>query len=152
MATIWIMLTVSDGSIIRIFTIRSTGIAGITIRTPIHPGIHPIGRWAGDTVVGIHLITVGDGVIRPITVTGITLIILIMDTVIPIIRGMVMADIMVVTMEILDTTPILITEKGDRPGRMLYMAKMQPEGIQEVWLPEVMDEIKAGHPVIPLRI
>ena len=152
MATIWIMLTESDGSIIHTFTIRSIGTAGITIHFTILRGIRPTGRWAGDTAVGIHLITVGDGVIRLITVTGITLIILIMDTVILIIRGMVMADIMVATMEILDTTPILITEKGDRPGRMLYMAKMQPEEILAVWLPEVMDEIKAGHPVIPMRI
>ena len=134
------MLTESDGSIILTFTIRSTGTVGITIRTPIHLGIHPIGQWAGDTAVGTHPITVGGGAIRLTTATGTGLIIPIMDTVIPIIRGMVTVDITEISGIMI--MPTAITEKEDRPGLMFYMAKMLPEEIQAVWLPVLMEEIK----------
>lgn len=149
MAIIWILPIASDGSIIHIFTIRSIGTAGITIRFIIHPGIHLIGRWAGVTAVGIHLITVGGGAILLTTVTGTGLIIPIMDTVIPIIRGMVMVDIT----ETLDTMPIPIMVKGDLLQPMLCMVKMLPEEIPlPVLFPAVMEEIKAVQTEIPMKI
>lgn len=106
------MHTASEGSTVRIFTIRFTGTVGFTIHMfttlTIH-GIHLHGRCRGTgdgVIAGIHLTAVGDMVIRPITAIGTDHI---MDGV-PLItvRGMAMA----VTMEditIVAGMPILMT-------------------------------------------
>ena len=120
MVTPLIMLTASEGSTVRIFTIHFTWTAGATIlmvmiRT-IH-GIHLHGQCRGTGVgdiVGTHLILItGDMVIRLITVTGTDLI---MAMEIPTtIHGtdMVVAITEVITtvagMQILKTT---VTEEG----------------------------------------
>jgi len=86
------LLTVLEGFTVRIFTILSTGTAGITIHSSmilfiiLHGILHII---AGDgDLAGIHRITVGAGAIHPITVTGTDLIMATMAGVIPTVHGM----------------------------------------------------------------
>ena len=129
MAALLTMHTVSGAFTGLIFTIRFTGIAGIMIHIyTIHfitpRGIRLIIAGAGEAI-GIHPITVGDGVIHPITAIGTGLIM-------PVSMEDITADTLILTGMDMEATGILIqkitvTGKDVQPDPVYFMVMMKEE-------------------------
>lgn len=136
MVALLIMHTESDVFTDRIFTIRFTGIAGITtlssmIRFIIPHGIRPIIAGDGEAT-GIHPIIAGDGDIHLITVTG-TGHIMAGST------GVIMADILTIAGMDTGIADILIqkitaTDKDVQPDPVFFtVMRMEEEQLPLVY-------------------